>query len=78
MNQKMTVSFAKGNATETSIRHNNRSLYPNRFDYDKAGHRHILSEYTSLNEVLVHRDIKKVYQEQFGKAVEQYNTKQKR
>ena len=26
----------------------------------------------------VHRDIKKVYQEQFGKAVEQYNTKQKR
>lgn len=78
MNQKMTVSFAKGNATETSIRHNNRSLDPDHFDYDKAGHRHILPEYTSLNEVLVHRDIKKVYQEQFGKAVEQYNAKQKR
>lgn len=78
MKQKMTVSFSKGKATETSIRHNNRSLDLDHFDFDKAGHRHILREFTPLNEVLVHRDIKAVYQEQFGAAVEAYNAKQKR
>lgn len=78
MVQQMTVSFSKGKANETSIRHNNRSLDSEHFDYDKAGHRHILQEYTSMNEVLVHRDIRKVYQEQFGEAVEQYNARQKR
>ena len=57
---KMTMSFSKGKKSETSIKHNNRSLDPN-FDFDKKGHQHIEREYTSLNEVLVHRDIREIY-----------------
>lgn len=73
----MTMSFSKGNKSETSIKHNNRSLDPN-FDFDKKGHQHIEREYTSLNEVLVHRDIREIYNKEFGQAVKDYNAKQKR
>ena len=72
------MSFSKGKANETSIKHNNRSLYPKDFDFDKAGHKHIKPEFTGLNEVLVHEDIRDVYKREFGKAVEEYNSKQKR
>ena len=75
---EMTMSFGKGNANETSIKHNNRSLDLDKFDFDKAGHKHIKPEFTGLNEVLVHRDIRDVYKREFGKAVEEYNSKQKR
>ena len=78
MNQKMTISFAKGKASETSIKHNNRSLDIEHFDFDKKGHTHIQREFTKLNQVLVHRDIKDVYHEQFDPAIELYNAKQKR
>lgn len=74
---EMTMSFSKGNKSETSIKHNNRSLDPN-FDFDKKGHQHIEREYTSLNEVLVHRDIREIYNKEFGQAVKDYNAKQKR
>lgn len=74
---EMTMSFSKGNKSETSIKHNNRSLDPN-FDFDKKGHQHIEREYTSLNEVLVHRDIREIYNKEFGQAVKDYNDKQKR
>ena len=73
----MTMSFSKGNKSETSIKHNNRSIDPN-FDFDKKGHQHIEREYTSLNEVLVHRDIREIYNKEFGQAVKDYNSKQKR
>ncbi len=73
----MTMSFSKGKKSETSIKHNNRSLDPN-FDFDKKGHQHIEREYTSLNEVLVHRDIREIYDKEFGQAVKDYNAKQKR
>lgn len=75
---EMTMSFGKGKANETSIKHNNRSLDPDKFDFDKAGHKHIKPEFTGLNEVLVHEDIRDVYKREFGKAVEEYNSKQKR
>lgn len=75
---EMTMSFGKGKANETSIKHNNRSLYQKDFDFDKAGHKHIKPEFTGLNEVLVHEDIRDVYKREFGKAVEEYNSKQKR
>ncbi len=71
------MSFSKGKKSETSIKHNNRSLDPN-FDFDKKGHQHIEREYTSLNEVLVHRDIREIYNQEFGQAVKDYNAKQKR
>ena len=72
------MSFSKGKANETSIKHNNRSLYQKDFDFDKAGHKHIKPEFTGLNEVLVHEDIRDVYKREFGQAVEEYNSKQKR
>ena len=75
---EMTMSFSKGKANETSIKHNNRSLDLDKFDFDKAGHKHIKPEFTGLNEVLVHEDIRDVYKREFGKAVEEYNSKQKR
>ena len=74
---EMTMSFSKGKKSETSIKHNNRSLDPN-FDFDKKGHQHIEREYTSLNKVLVHKDIRDIYNKEFGQAVKNYNAKQKR
>lgn len=74
---KMTMSFSKGNKNETSIKHNNRSIESD-FDFNKAGHKHIEREYTKLNEVLVHDDIRQVYEEEFGEAVKKYNAKQRR
>lgn len=75
---EMTMSFSKGKANETSIKHNNRSLYQDNFDYEKVGHKHIKPEYTELNEVLVHEDIRDIYKREFGQAVKEYNQKQKR
>lgn len=75
--RQMTMSFSKGKKSETSIKHNNRSIEKN-FDFDKKGHQHIERQYTSMNEVLVHDDIRDVYKQEFGEAVEKYNAKQKR
>jgi len=74
---EMTMSFSKGKKNETSIKHNNRSIEKD-FDFNKKGHQHINPDFTPLNEVLVHDDIKEVYQEEFGSAVKKYNAKQKR
>ena len=74
----MTMSFSKGKKSETSIKHNNRSLNLDKFDFDKKGHQHIEREYTALNEVLVHRNIRDIYSQEFGQAVKDYNSKQKR
>ena len=75
--QEMTVSFSKGKPSETSIKHNNRSIEKD-FDFSKMGHDHIKSEFTHLNEVLKHQNIREAYDEIFGQAVDEYNTKQKR
>ena len=74
---KMTVSFSKGKKSETSIRHNNRSIEED-FDYTKKGHTHIKTEYTQMNRVLKHEKIQDVYEKLFGEAVDKYNQKQKR
>ena len=76
--KNMTMSFSKGKKSETSIRHNNRSLYQEKFDFEKVGHKHIKSEYTGLNEVLINKNIRDIYEKEFGQAVEEYNSKQKR
>lgn len=75
--KKRTVSFAKGKKNETSIKHNNRSIEKD-FDFNKSGHKHIKAEFTPLNEVLAHRNIRDVYEQEFGQAVKDYNAKQKR
>lgn len=77
MTSYMTMSFSKGKKSETSISHNNRSIEPD-FDFSKAGHKHIKQEYTHLNQVWVHENIRDVYQREFGQAVDEYNKKQKR
>lgn len=74
---KMTVSFSKGKKSETSIKHNNRSLEKD-FDYTKKGHTHIKQQYTSQNRVLKHESIRNSYKKLFGEAVDEYNKKQKR
>lgn len=74
---RMTVSFSKGKKSETSIRHNNRSLEKD-FDYTKKGHTHIKQQYTHENRVLKNESIKDAYKKLFGDAVDQYNEKQKR
>lgn len=74
---KMTVSFSKGKKSETSIKHNNRSIEKD-FDYAKKGHVHIKQQYTSQNRVLKHESIRDAYKDLFGDAVDQYNQKQKR
>ena len=68
---EMTMSFSKGKASETSISHNNRDK---NFDPSKTGHKHIKSEYTELNEILVQKDIHQVYQDEFGEAVTAYHS----
>lgn len=74
---RMTVSFSKGKKSETSIRHNNRSLEKD-FDYTKKGHTHIKQQYTHENRVLKNESIRDAYKDLFGEAVEKYNSKQKR
>lgn len=74
---KMTVSFSKGKKSETSIKHNNRSLEKD-FDYTKKGHTHIKTEYTQMNRILKHEKIQDTYENLFGEAVDAYNKKQKR
>lgn len=74
---EMTMSFSKGKKNETSIKHNNRSIEPD-FDFDKKGHQHIKPKFTPMNEILIHDDIKRVYEQEFGSAVQKYNAKQKR
>lgn len=76
--KNMTMSFSKGKKSETSIRHNNRSLYQEKFDFEKVGHKHIKPEFTGLNEVLINKNIRDIYEKEFGQAVEEYNSKQKR
>ncbi|WP_257796995.1 plasmid recombination protein, partial [Lactobacillus crispatus] len=53
-------------------------LNPNEFDFDRTGHKHINPELTGLNEVLLHEDIRDIYNQEFGQAVKDYNAKQKR
>lgn len=77
MTTKMTVSFAKGKKSETSIHHNNRSIEKD-FDFENKGHRHINPALTHMNEVLIHDNIRDVYEQEFGEAVKTYNEKQRR
>lgn len=73
----LTMSFAKGKKSETSISHNNRSIDKD-FDFEKKGHQHIQAKFTHMNEVLIHENIRDVYEHEFGDAVRDYNQKQKR
>ena len=70
-----SISFKKS-ATKTSIKHNNRDF--EEADWNTKFHRHIDRERSDQNQYLIQKDIHEMYDELFGEAVEEYNTKQKR
>lgn len=59
---------------KTNIEHNNRTLS----DKEKEKNPHIDPSRSSENKYLVQKDIKELYQDEFGEALEKYNAKQKR
>lgn len=83
--QEMTTSVAKGSKTESSTKHNNRktNLQDANEDkkkkfYQQKGHSHIIAKYTYLNQDLIIKDERKMYDDIFEDAVQKYNAKQKR
>lgn len=74
--RKASISFSKGGRNETSMRHNNRDL-TDKEKKDKA-HKNIDFSRTKNNKTLVKKDIKELYDELFGEALQEYNAKQKR
>lgn len=69
----MSVSLKKA-TNKTNINHNNRNLN----DKDKERNSHIDESRSHENVYLVQKNLKEVYQEEFGGALENYNAKQKR
>ena len=69
----MSVSL-KLDTGKTNIAHNNRTMS----DKEKELNPHIDESRSSENKYLVEKDIKEVYKEEFGEALEKYNAKQKR
>lgn len=72
---EFSISF-KTSAKMTSIKHNNRSLSADEFT--EPAHQHILREFSNDNIYVMQEDLREVYQELFGNALEEYNAKQKR
>lgn len=60
----------------TNIRHNNRTLTEE--EYKEPAHEHIIREKSENNIVIRQSTIQEAYKEVFGKALEEYNAKQKR
>lgn len=82
--QSMTASVSKGKTNESSSKHNDRKTNLEKADeekrkkfYEQKGHQHIHAEYTHLNIDMI-KDPKKIYDEQFEKAIKEYNAKQTR
>ena len=71
----MSVSFVTSSKM-TSLKHNNRELTEKEFE--EPAHRHINSELSQYNIYLKQENLKEVYDEKFGPALERYNAKQKR
>lgn len=74
--KKMSISFSKAKKNETSLRHNNRDFTDKE---KKSNHnKHINFSMTDKNKVLVKKDVRQAYEEIFGQALIEYNSKQKR
>ncbi|EJR48172.1 hypothetical protein IIO_06655 [Bacillus cereus VD115] len=69
----MSVSLKKA-TNKTNIKHNNRVMN----EKEKERNSHIDQSRFHENKYLVQKDVKKLYQEEFGKVLEKYNAKQKR
>lgn len=69
----MSVSLKKA-TNKTNIDHNNRTMT----EKEKERNSHIDYSKSDENKYLVQKDIKELYREEFGEALEKYNAKQKR
>lgn len=69
----MSVSLKKA-TNKTNIKHNNRVMN----EKEKERNSHINQSRSHENKYLVQKDIKELYQEEFGEVLEKYNAKQKR
>lgn len=69
----MSVSFKKA-SNKTNLKHNNREFT----EKQKEKNSHIDYDRTEQNKTLVKEDLKKLYEREFGQALEKYNDKQKR
>ncbi|MED3087774.1 plasmid recombination protein [Bacillus toyonensis] len=69
----MSVSLKKA-TNKTNIKHNNRTMSKK----EKERNSHIDYSKSNKNKYLVQKDLKELYQEEFGEVLEQYNAKQKR
>lgn len=81
----MTVSLSKGKKLESNFKHNERKTRLNGKSqevidsfYETENHKHIKSDLTRLNVDKPHENFYEVYDRLFGKAIEEYNSKQKR
>lgn len=73
--QKMGLSVTHSD-NKINVKHNNRD-----FEEQEWGHTtnsHINRDLTKYNSTFIKQDIKEAYQEAFGEALEEYNSKQKR
>src|SRR5699024_4940717 len=71
MSMSVSVKKAKG---KTNINHNNRKFK----EWEKEKNYHNDYERYKENKYLVQKDIRDVYKEEFGDALEKYNNKQTR
>lgn len=69
----MSVSLKKA-TNKTNIKHNNREMN----EKEKERNLHINYSKSNENKYLVQKDVKELYQEEFGEVLEKYNAKQKR
>lgn len=69
----MSISIQKS-SKRTNIKHNNRTMN----EKDQQRNTHIDLSRSHENVYLVQQDIKELYREEFGEALEMYNAKQKR
>ncbi|RGD87485.1 plasmid recombination protein, partial [Clostridiales bacterium AM23-16LB] len=69
----MSVSLKKA-TNKTNIKHNNRTMS----EKEKERNSHIDYSKSDDNKYLVQKDLKELYQEEFGEVLENYNAKQKR
>ncbi|HIZ53805.1 MAG TPA: plasmid recombination protein [Candidatus Enterococcus avicola] len=69
----MSISLKKA-TNKTNIKHNNRTMS----EKEKERNPHIDESRSDENKYLVQKDLKELYQEEFGGALEDYNAKQKR
>lgn len=72
---EMSISFKTGTQM-TNLKHNNREL--TEWEYEQPAHKHIQRENSQYNIIIRQESLDKVYQEEFGQALEEYNAKQKR